>query len=299
MKPDLRRSVSVFVLFLLLFSMLSCGGHTQPLGTEEPLPYVNELFCELTRREGYADLVMFRVGQADAMLLAGENCNILIDTGEEDDADADKIIEYLKFQNIERLDAVIVSNCLNDNIGGFARISEAFEIGNVIMPFYNAEGSRYTDFLRHVVQSNAQLHALTEPAEFVFDDITVTCHPAKDPLTCRSEEDLSLVVHLTHGNNTMLLCGNIREERINEVMQTLTDPCKLIKLPDHGFWFDGIGAFLDQYQPQYALISDSVINEVSYDMLSLLAEKNVTYYRTADANICITSNGKRIEAAQY
>ena len=97
----------------------------------------------------------------------------------------------------------------------------------------------------------------------------------------------------------MMLCGNIREERIAEVTASITDTFDIVKLPDHGFWFDGIGAFLDQYQPQFALISDSTLHEVSYDMLSLLAEKNITYYRTSDAYVCITSNGKKLTAVQY
>ena len=299
MKHDFRLFISAALLLAVFLSLISCGAEVQPADIPETLPYVNELFCELTRQEGSADFLMFRVGHSDAMLIATENCNILIDTGEKNDQDADKIIEYLKFQNITRLDSVIVSTHLTDNIGGFERISAEIEIGAVIEPFYNATGHRYTKFLRDVTKSGAVLHSLSEPAEFVFDDVTITCHPAKNPIVYGTEEDMSFVVTVTHGNNSMLLCGNIREPRIAEVTASLTDPFDLVKLPDHGFWFDGIDAFLDQYQPQYALISDSSVNEVSYDMLSLLAEKNVTYYRTADAYVCITSNGKRLTAAQY
>jgi len=296
----IRRGFLPLLLLVVLFSFCACSGSPAPDAvTTETLPYVNELFCNLSRKEGTADFVMFRVGMSDAMLIATQNCTVLIDTGEKNDQDADKIIEYLKFQNITKLDAVIVSNLITDNIGGFERISAAVEIGAVIEPFYNATGHRYTKFLRDVVSSGAELYSLSEVTEFVFDDVIITCHPAKNPLLYDTEEDMSLVTTVTHGDNTMLLCGNIHEERIAEVTSTLTEPFDIVKLPDHGFWFDGIGAFLDRYQPQYALISDSVMNEVSYDMLSLLAEKNITYYRTADAYVCITSNGKRLEAAQY
>ncbi|MBR5869883.1 MAG: hypothetical protein IKZ09_02495 [Clostridia bacterium] len=299
MKPTIRYRMIPLLILALLFSFCACAGSTAQDPAAETLPYVNELFYNISRQEGKIDIVMFRVGMSDAILIATENCNILIDTGEKNDQDADKILEYLKFQNITRLDAVIVSNILTDNIGGYERISAEIEIGAVIEPFYNATGHRYTKFLRDVVQSGAELHSLSEPTSFTFDDITVTCHPAKNPLLYDTEEDMSLVTTVTHGNNTMLLCGNIREERIAEVTASITDTFDIVKLPDHGFWFDGIGAFLDQYQPQYALISDSSLNEVSYDLLSLLAEKNVTYYRTADAYVCISSNGKRLEVGQY
>ena len=299
MKQAIRHGLIFLLILSLLFSLCACTGSSDTPQPAETQPYVNELFCNLSRMEGTVDIVMFRVGMADAILIATENCNILIDTGEKNDQDADKIIEYLKFQNITRLDAVIVSNLLTDNIGGFERISAEVEIGAVIEPFYNATGHRYTKFLRDVVQSGAELHSLSEPVTFTFDDLSITCHPAKNPLVYDTEEDMSLVTTVTHGDNTMLLCGNIREARIAEVTETITDTFDIVKLPDHGFLFDGMGEFLDRYQPQYALISDSTLNEVSYDLLSLLAEKNVTYYRTADAYVCITSNGKRLLAAQY
>ena len=299
MTTILRRGLLSLLILTVLFSFSACAAATAQVPAENTLPYVNKLFCELSRTEGVVDIVMFRVGMADAMLIATQNCTILVDTGEKNDQDADKIIEYLKYQNIEKLDAVIVSNVLTDNIGGFERISTEFEIGAVIEPFYNATGHRYTKFLRDVTLSGAELHSLSDVTEFTFDDITITCYPADNPVVYGTEEDMSLVVTMTHGDNSMLLCGNIREPRIPEVTETITDTFDIVKLPDHGFWFDGIGAFLDQYQPQYVLISDSALNEVSYDMLSLLAEKNITYYRTSDAYVCITSNGKKLTAAQY
>lgn len=299
MKYRIRTMLLSALILVLTGTASACAHNTTDVPPAVTTPYVNELFCELSRKEGIVDIIMFRVGKSDAMLIATENCNILIDTGEKNDQDADKILEYLKFQNITRLDAVIVSNLLTDNIGGFERISAEIEIGAVIEPFYNATGHRYTKFLRDVTKSGAELHSLSEVTSFTFDDITLTCHPADNPIVYDTEEDMSLVVSMTHGDNSMLLCGNIHEERITEVTETITEPYDIVKLPDHGYWFDGISAFLDLYQPRYALISDSTMNEVSYDMLSLLAEKNITYYRTADAYVCITSDGSALHAAQY
>ena len=299
MKSMTRHILLSLLLVSLLFSFCACANSAATETPAETLPYVNELFCELSRKEGTVDIVQFRVGMADAVLIATQNCTILVDTGEKNDQDADKIIEYLKYQNITKLDAVIVSNLLTDNIGGFERISAEVDVGAVIEPFYNATGHRYTKFLRDVTKEGAELHSLSEVTSFTFDDVTITCHPADNPILYDTEEDMSLVVTMTHGDNTMMLCGNIREERIAEVTASITDPFDIVKLPDHGFWFDGIGAFLDQYQPQFALISDSTLHEVSYDMLSLLAEKNITYYRTSDAYVCITSNGKKLTAVQY
>ena len=211
MKSMTRHILLSLLIVSLLFSFCACANTAAAETLAETLPYVNELFCELSRKEGTVDIVQFRVGMADAVLIATQNCTILVDTGEKNDQDADKIIEYLKYQNITKLDAVIVSNLLTDNIGGFERISAEVDVGAVIEPFYNATGHRYTKFLRDVTKEGAELHSLSEVTSFTFDDVTITCHPADNPILYDTEEDMSLVVTMTHGDNTMMLCGKIRE----------------------------------------------------------------------------------------
>lgn len=295
---------SVLCLIVLFTACSGSSGDTAETGSvTDPVPaetgiYVNELFYDLTRDEGIMELVMFRVGKADAMLITTENCNILLDTGEKDDFDADKIIEYCKTQNISHLDAVIVSNVLTDNIGGYEKICQALTVDEVIEPSYNATGHRYTKFLRTVIGSGASLTSLSEVTERTFDDVTFTFYPAENPIVYDTEQDMSLVVSMTHGKNTFLFCGNIREERIAEITETVTEPHTVVKLPDHGFLFDGMDAFLSQYAPEYVLISDSALNEVSYELLSMLAEKNITYYRTRDAYVCMKSDGKNLTFSQ-
>ena len=99
MKPNRR----FFAALLLLCVLWLCSGCTQTSSppaadTSVTEPYVNELFYTLARSEGTMDAVMFRVGKSDAMLFVTEHCAVLLDTGEKNDQDADKIIEYLKWR---------------------------------------------------------------------------------------------------------------------------------------------------------------------------------------------------------
>lgn len=286
---------------LLLIALSACSGAQTATPDDDAIavPYTNEILYELSRKEGMADIVMFRVGHADAMLIATENHTVLLDTGEKDDLDAEKILAYCAAQSITHLDAVIVSNNKTDNIGGYETIAAALTVGEVIEPSYNATGHRYTKFLRTVVQSGATLSTLSEVTTRTYDDVTLTFYPAENPVIYDTEEDMSLVTTMTHGDNTFLFCATIGTKRIEELCETVDAPFDVVKLPDHGAMFDTIDAFLAQYQPEYAMISDSTLNSASYELLSLLADKNITYYRTHDATVCAASDGKSITFSQH
>ncbi len=278
---------------LILCTVFLCTACQTPAAVDLP-PYENDIFYDITREEGSLDMVMFRVGKADAMLICTEHYTLLLDTGERNDYDADKIIEYCRAQNIDTLDAVIVSNLLTDNIGGLPRIIEEMDVKRVIAPAYNAGGHRQTKFLRTVTAAKIPLDLVKTSVTESWDDFSIQFLPAQNPTAYKTETDMSLILLCTHDKNTFLMTSNIGEARITALRDTITDPCTLVKMPHHGVWFDGVADFLTQYAPAYALISDSANNEVSYDMLSLLAEKNVTYYRTKDYTICIRSNGKKL-----
>ncbi len=280
----------ILALFLLL---LGCSAPSAPTAPEE-MPYVNTLTYSLSKSRDCMDCVMLRVGKSDAMLLSTEHHTLLLDAGERNDADADKIIEYLKYCEITHLDAVVVSNVLTDNIGGLDRILKAVSVGEILHPAYNATGHRQTKFLRMAAAANVPTVALDTPTTRVYDGLTLTMYPAENPVRYTREGDMSLVTTLAHGENTLLFTSNVGPERIDEVMETLTEPFDAVKLPDHGVWFEALPAFLDLYAPEHVLISDSSLHEAAYDTLSLLAERDMKLHRTAEANICIFSNGKRL-----
>lgn len=287
----MKKLLLILLPLVLLFPVFcSCGAETPA----EEIPYVNELIYDLAKKEGSADLVVFRVGMADAMLVSTQNCTILVNAGEKDDTDADKIIAYLETQAIDTLDAVIVSNLLTDNIGGLEKLYDAVKIKAIYYPEYNPTGHRYTKFLRSALSHGAELYPISVPTDAAFDDVTFTLTPAKNPVIYQTEADMSMAIALTHGNNTFLIPGNIGTARIAEMMAEQTGPYKVLMLPDHGVWFDDLGTMLEQYAPMHVLITDSKLHEVSYEVLSLLADKGLAYYRTKDGYICLHSQDNKV-----
>jgi competence protein ComEC len=73
------------------------------------------------------------VGQGDAILIeAAGGKNILVDGGDRANSIAARIIDYLKKQEVKRLDYIISTHPHADHIGGLVDIINSFEVGTVL-----------------------------------------------------------------------------------------------------------------------------------------------------------------------
>ena len=62
------------------------------------------------------NIFFFNVGQAESILISSDNCNMLIDCG--NNSDGKYISEFLKSQGIKELDYLIGTHIDEDHIGG-------------------------------------------------------------------------------------------------------------------------------------------------------------------------------------
>ena len=72
------------------------------------------------------------VGQGDSILAESEGRFMLVDGGENDQAQT--VVNYLKQAGVTRLDYVIGTHPHSDHIGGLDKVIDTFDIGTVILP---------------------------------------------------------------------------------------------------------------------------------------------------------------------
>ncbi|MPQ44919.1 hypothetical protein GBZ86_14355, partial [Clostridium tarantellae] len=75
-----------------------------------------------------------KVGDSDCILIKSNIENILIDLGEK--KYENNILDYLKEEGIEELDAIILTNFKNNRIGALDIILENFKINKIFLPNY-------------------------------------------------------------------------------------------------------------------------------------------------------------------
>jgi len=98
--------------------------------------------------EGELEVHFIDVGQADCILVKSSNGTMLIDAGNNDDAEVIK--GYLKEQKINRLDYLIGTHPHEDHIGALDVVINNYDIGTIIMPEKTTNTKTFEDVVKAV-----------------------------------------------------------------------------------------------------------------------------------------------------
>ena len=241
---------------------------------------------------GQFTFTVMKAGQADAIIAKTQNHSIIIDLGEKDDGD--EISEFLEQNNITDVDYVFITHYDKDHIGGFPEVMENITAKNIIVPDYEGTSDEYAEFIKTVNEKNLTVTRLTEDTSFVLDDVLFEVSVPKKQFYKEGDNDYSLVISVTHGENTFLFAGDAVKERLSEVLSEFGKQYDFLKVPHHGRYNGNTKRFINTIKPQYAVITDSEKNPASNKTISLLKTQKSGIYSTKDGNVSVISDGKEI-----
>lgn len=231
------------------------------------------------------ELVIFKIGKADAAVLSCGGYTMLIDTGE--DEDAEEILEYLERKEIQRIDVLVLSHFDKDHVGGADKIINAVSIDRIYEPDYSKDSAEYEEYRQSLEGKGIQVHKLTGEEGFPLGAAQVTVYaPFQEKY--EQDNDYSLAVGIVYGKRRLLFTGDAEEERIGELLGGgLGDNPQydFIKMPHHGKACPGTEALLDQVRPDYAVITCSDKNPPDEAVLELLRERGIKVFETRNGNV--------------
>lgn len=268
-----------------IFSMLS----GEEGGLEGNVPVV----------EGSLNVHFIDVGQADCTLLMTAGANMLIDTGDLDDDYTNKIINYLKNQGVSKLDYLVLTHPDSDHIGGAPEIINEFEVVKCIMPDHAKTTNIYENTLAALEENNVEVVEGKAGESFNFGDALCNIIAPIDIDGSESANDSSVVIKLTHGENTFLFTGDAEEESEAKMLERYIKSdlkADFLKAGHHGSSTSSTAAFLDAVAPTYAFISCGADNKYGHphdETIEKFDERGIQYYR-ADINgtLLVVSDGK-------
>lgn len=237
------------------------------------------------------------VGQAESILVQAPNgSNLLIDGG--DAGSNGLVVNYLKDQNINILDYILVTHPHQDRLGGLASIIEEFDIHNLYMPKVGNQIPSFENVLQAAKEKNLKIQTAKASTLFDLGENVSAVLLAPNSNSYDYLDDYSTVLKVTYGSTSFLFAGDADDKSQQEMLTKGYDlKADVLKIPKHGGFNAILPEFLNSVSPAYAVIfaGRNIEGYPYYSTLNMLAQAGIKIYRTDDAgSIVATSDGFKI-----
>lgn len=241
------------------------------------------------------------VGKGDCILAACGGKNILIDAGYEDTAD--EVEEYLTSHNCSGLEAMVITHYDKDHVGGAAKLAEDLDIAKIYLPDYEGKSTYYNNLMKVIEDKGISASKVSEDVTLSLGSATFTLIASdveySDPDGEEgNDNDVSLVISATFGEDSILFAGDIEKDGIKAFLKKHTESYEILKMPHHGKTEKNSDDLLKSVNPDCVIITDSTKDPAEDDLLELLEDKKV--YRTSECgtiSISITGSGYTVSTA--
>jgi len=241
------------------------------------------------------------VGQGDCILIQVNNKNLLIDSGTTDSKQ--KLIRYLKNNNITKLDYVVATHPHEDHIGGMSSIIKTFDIGEFYAPKAIASSQTFVDMVRALRNKNLKIK-IAKPNMYLDLGPDTSCVMlSPNSTTYENTNDYSCVIKVSYKNSTYLFTGDTEQLAEQELIDNGYNlKAQVLKVAHHGSKTSTSQNFLNEVSPKIAVISCGAYNTYGHpnkETLDKLKGINSIIYRTdIDKNIVLISDGTNIKKFQ-
>lgn len=237
------------------------------------------------------------VGQGDSILIKKGTESMLIDAG--NNSDGELVVNYLKEQNVSKLNYVVGTHPHEDHIGGLDNVIHSFDIEKVIMPRAISTTKTFEDVLDSMKNKGL---SITKPNVGDTYDLNGATATILGPNQSEYGDlnNYSIVIKVVNGDNTYLFTGDADTLSENEIVKVNAYHLKadVLKVGHHGSSTSTSKNFLDAISPNYAVISvgeDNIYEHPNKEVLDRLENKGIEVFRTdLEGTIISISDGKSI-----
>jgi competence protein ComEC len=239
------------------------------------------------------------VGQGDAILIRTPEQTILVDTG--DTPAKEKVVSYIKRENITSIDKVIITHPHADHLGGIQAVLENFPVKQIYDSGQVTTSGIYKQYLKTVQNKKISFSLLEAGSEMgIGQGISLKVLAPEKPFITGSDSDLnnnSIVLKLVYGGFSMLLTGDAEKESEKRMVKRFSGDLKstILKSGHHGSSSSSSTAFLKAVAPDAVIISLGANNEYHHPHPSTIKryeQQKLKMYRTdQDGTVTIASDG--------
>ncbi len=226
-------------------------------------------------------LTVYDAGKGDAFLLSGRGLSLLMDCGYKDCAD--EILFDMAGRGIDHLDLMIISHFDKDHVGGASKILKKFPVSRVITTRRTNDDKRTEKFFETLLLTGLKNEVPEADINIDMGDFHILISPPLKKFYPDSEDNnSSLLVRVSSSYGTVLFTGDAEKDRVEEILLRDDLKCDLLKIPHHGTESWKLPELLRKTSPDYAVITSSPEEPADEEVLSLLSDRGITCYNTAD-----------------
>ena len=256
------------------------------------------------------EIYVFGIRSADSILITTENYVILIDTGERQHGRW--IADQLFYREIFHIDYLVITHFDRDHVGGAYDIIRFLDVRNIIIPNYHRVSGSANRFRQAKQRLGMEAYVLTEEITLTLDDAVFTITPSglefvvfgnedddeELDADLPRENDFSIIVSVTHGENAFLFTGDAMAERLGEFLEQENRQYDFVKLPHHGRHNRRTVEFLNAIGPQYAVSTCCAERPIDPRVVTALENLETEVFLTINGGVLVRSNGHKIEVSQ-
>ena len=284
------KNKSVFFRWLLKSILILCI-----LGLIFVLKLKTHTHNDLNKK--FIEVHFINVGQGDCTLIKGNKINLLIDAGSK--IYKDKVISYLKKENIKEIHLLIATHPHEDHIGSMSYIIDNFKVNRFYAPKVQENTPCFYSMIKSLKNKNLKINNLKASDELLLSDDLKCTILAPESSTYNSLNNYSIVMKIKYKNTSFLFTGDAENISESEILSKNSNlKSNILKLGHHGSNTSSTELFLKNVCPELAIAScgkNNSFNHPSIKVIKRLKKENINLLRTdIDGDIIIYSNGKNL-----
>ena len=284
-KKNIKRNFFEILIILLAFLIINNQDKIKNLFNQNNNQNQNDY---INTNNDLLKVHYLDVGQGDSIFIElPNNETMLIDAAES--YQSEKIINYLKNLNYQKIDYVIGTHPHTDHIGGLKDIINTFEIGKIYMPKVVSTTKTYESLLMAIKDKNLKINTAKAGTSIIdTDDLKINIL-APNNSTYTELNNYSVVTKITYGTTKFLFMGDAEKLSENEIKENVT--ADVIKIGHHGSNTSSSIDFIKKVNAKYGIISVGLNNKYN-----LPKEETITNWKNSGTKIYLTSINGTITA---
>lgn len=225
---------------------------------------------------------------ADSTLICQKGAAILIDTGEE--KDAEHILETLEEQQIEKLDYLILSHQDVDHVGGAKAVLEEIPVDYVIESPYEEQGEQMIALNEYIEERGIPVLYPNHTLRVRTGQMQVLVYPPLEK-HYNDNNNYSLAVLITHQNVNLMFAGDALRKRSEELLMIGWPHIDLYKVAHHGRQNAASKELFDCLAPTYGVVTSKSADR---GIVEAAEENNTELFYTGMGDCSFISNGQQL-----